>query len=222
MNILVSPSLMCADLLHLADEIEALEQAGADMFHIDVMDGHFVSNFVFGEDIVNAVRRATTLPLDVHLVVYNPHMYIERFAQAGAAVITVHQEACENISSVIRMIKECGAAPSVAINPETSIKEIEGILSEISVVNVMGICPGFAGGTLIPATREKIKELRGVIQKKDIRLDIQIDGGVNRDTVSSIVDAGANVIIVGRQMLFSNPRDKYKDVITFLKGLPCG
>jgi len=222
MEIRVSPSLMCADLLRLGDEIEALEKAGADMFHLDVMDGHFVPNFVFGEDMVKAVRRGTDLPLDVHLWIYNPEKHIARFAEAGASVITVHKETCEDVRSVIHAIGESGASPCVAVNPETPISEIEDILSEVSMVDIVGIGRAFAGQELAPGTIDKIKTLKELAKKKNLHLNIEIDGGVNRETVPSIVGAGANVVIVGGQMLFHKERKEYKKVIDYLKGLQCG
>ncbi len=219
MKILVSPSLMCADLLHLGEEVRALEEAGADMLHIDIMDGHFVPNFVFSEDIIKAVRSATNLPLDTHLMIYNPEKYIESFVEAGSNVIAVHQEACKDLSSVIRQIREYGAKPCITINPETSLEEIESLLPQVSMVNIMGVNPGFSGRKLVPGTIEKIRDLRRLIKGKDLNLDIEVDGGVNRKCVSLMINAGANVIVAGRQILFSRKRSQYKEIITFLKEL---
>jgi ribulose-phosphate 3-epimerase len=221
MKIKVSPSLMCADLLHLAEELAALEEAGADMLHLDVMDGHFVPNFVFGEDMVKAVRKGTGLPLDVHLAVDRPKRFIERFVQAGADIITIHTEACEDIAGVIEAIRSSGARPCVAVKADTGIDELEEVLPRVSMVDVMGIRSAFAGQQLSPATTDRIKALRKMAGRLHQALDIEIDGGVNRDTVTSVVAAGANVVILGRQMLFHEERNRYKEVIEFLKGLQC-
>ena len=221
MDILVSPSLMCADLLHLEDEIRALEEAGTDMFHLDIMDGHFVHNFVFGEDIVKAIRKATGLPLDTHLVIYNPEKYIERFVKAGSNIITVHQEACKDLSSIIQQIRECGAKPCIALNPETPLKKIESLLPQLSMVNIMGVNPGFSGQKMVSGTIEKIGNLRQLVRERDLDLDIEIDGGVNRETAPLMINAGANVIVIGRTILFSKERSQYKEVVTFLKKLRC-
>ncbi|MEK6646488.1 MAG: ribulose-phosphate 3-epimerase [Candidatus Firestonebacteria bacterium] len=218
MSILVSPSLMCADLLNLGCELKSLKKAGVDMFHIDVIDGHFANNFAFGEDIVKAVRKATDLPLDIHLMVYNPEKYVKRFIDAGANIITIHLEACKNdIHSVIRLIKNDGAKVSLAINPETPIRDFENIFGQISILNVMGVPPGFAGCKLSPGIIKKIKNVRKLITKKKLDLDIQIDGGVNNETVSQLVNAGVNILIVGRQILFKHSSNQYKRIINFFK-----
>ncbi len=219
MNILVSPSLMCADLLHLGEEIKALEKAGVDMFHLDIMDGRFVPNFAFGEDIVKAVRKATNLPLDIHLLIYNPEKYIERFVEAGSDIITVHREACSNAYSAVVIIKKHGVKACLAINPETPLREIDVILPEISMVDIMGVNPGFTGKNLAPGIIEKIRALRELVEEKNLNLDIEIDGGVNRESVPLLVNAGVNVVVVGRQILFSKKKSQYEGVITFLKEL---
>ncbi|MDP3238248.1 MAG: ribulose-phosphate 3-epimerase [Myxococcales bacterium] len=194
----VAPSILSADFGRLADEVRAIEQAGADYVHVDVMDGRFVPNLTIGPLVVEAVRKATTLPLDVHLMIVEPERYIGDFAKAGASIITVHQETCPHLHRTLQQIRAAGAKPSVVLNPSTPLVTIEEVLTEVDQVLLMSVNPGFGGQTFIEATVDKVKRLRAMLDAKGLSaVDIEVDGGINADTAKRVVAAGASVLVAG-------------------------
>jgi ribulose-phosphate 3-epimerase len=194
----VAPSILSADFGRLADEVRAIEQAGADYVHVDVMDGRFVPNLTIGPLVVEAVRKATTLPLDVHLMIVEPEKYIGDFAKAGANIITVHQETCAHLHRTLQQIRAAGAKPSVVLNPSTPLVTLEEVLTEVDQVLLMSVNPGFGGQRFIEATVDKVKRLRAMLDAKGLSgVDIEVDGGVNADTAKRVVAAGATVLVAG-------------------------
>ena len=207
----IAPSILSADFERLGDEVKAVEAAGADWIHADVMDGHFVPNITFGPLIVEAVRRVTALPIDVHLMIENPNNYIPAFARAGADYISVQIESCVHLNRSIHLIRECGAKPGVVLNPSTPLQLIEWIIEYVDYVLVMSVNPGFGGQTFIPNSLDKIKELRRMIHNRELSTLIEIDGGVNEKTISAIADAGVDIFVAG-SAIFGSP--DYKKTIS--------
>ncbi len=195
--VLIAPSILSADFGRLAAEIEAVTIAGADYIHVDVMDGHFVPNLTIGPLVVEAVRRATTLPLDVHLMIENADRWIADFAHAGADLIAVHAEACPHLHRTVAAIAELGKKPAVAINPATSLEAIRWVLPDVSMVLVMSVNPGFGGQRFIPGMLAKITELRRMIDERGLTVDIEVDGGIKGDNIAAVAAAGANVFVAG-------------------------
>ncbi len=194
----VAPSILSADFGRLADEVRAIEQAGADSVHVDVMDGRFVPNLTIGPLVVEAVRKATSLPLDVHLMIVEPEKYIGDFAKAGAHIITVHQETCPHLHRTLQQIRAAGAKPSVVLNPSTPLNTLEEVLTEVDQVLLMSVNPGFGGQAFIEATVDKVKRLRAMLDAKGLSaVDIEVDGGINPDTAKRVVAAGASVLVAG-------------------------
>ncbi|CAB1064377.1 Ribulose-phosphate 3-epimerase (EC [Olavius sp. associated proteobacterium Delta 1] len=206
----IAPSILSADFARLGDEVKAVEAAGADWIHADVMDGHFVPNITFGPLIVEAVRRVTRLPIDVHLMIESAEDYIPAFAKAGATYISVQIESCIHLNRSIQLIRECGAKPGVVLNPSTPLQFVEWILELVEYVLVMSVNPGFGGQAFIPNSLDKIKELRRMIQNRKLNTLIEIDGGVNEKTISEIADAGVDIFVAGSAIFGS--RD-YKETI---------
>ncbi|NQT68182.1 MAG: ribulose-phosphate 3-epimerase, partial [Desulfobacteraceae bacterium] len=201
---LIAPSILSADFSKLGDEIRAVEAAGADWIHIDVMDGHFVPNITIGPLIVEAARRVTALPLDVHLMIENPERYIKDFADAGADLIAVQAETCVHLHRTVQMIKEIGLRAGVVLNPSTPLSAVEWVLNNVDFVMIMSVNPGFGGQDFIPNSLDKIRELRGMIQKNGLSTLIEIDGGVNEKTIKNISDAGVDVFVAG-SAIFGSP-----------------
>jgi len=195
-------SLACADPLHLAREIEAIEAAGIDMIHIDVMDGSFVPNLALSIDLVRAVRRITDLPMDAHLMMVDPARYIEPFAEAGADLIVVHQEACTHLQRTLAAIRALGVGAGVALNPATSLKMLEYVLDDIDLLLIMTVNPGFVGQKLVPATVGKIADARRMLAAHNRPIDIQVDGNVSLDNAHAMVAAGANWLVGGTSSIF--------------------
>jgi ribulose-phosphate 3-epimerase len=211
----IAPSILSADFARLGDEIKDVEIGGADYIHVDVVDGHFVPNITIGPLIVEAIRPITKLPLDVHLMIENPDQYIEAFAKAGADYITVHVEACKHLHRTIHFIKSFGVKAGVVLNPATPVETIQHILSDVDMVLLMSVNPGFGGQAFIPEVTQKIKTLRRMIDEKGLQVEIEIDGGVNEETGKLCIEAGATVLVAGSAIY--NQKDRAK-AIAALKG----
>jgi len=196
-HILIAPSILAADFTRLGAQIAAAQEAGADLIHVDVMDGRFVPNITMGPLIVEAARRATSLPLDVHLMIVEPEKHIGAFVQAGADRITVHVETCPHLHRVVQQIREAGARPAVALNPHTPAIMVEEILPFVDMVLVMTVNPGFGGQQFIPQTVRKIEQIRTAIVQRSLAVDIQVDGGIDLQTAPQVVAKGANVLVAG-------------------------
>ncbi|MEE8580796.1 MAG: ribulose-phosphate 3-epimerase, partial [Myxococcota bacterium] len=193
----IAPSILSADFRRLGDELEAIEQAGADWVHIDVMDGHFVPNITIGPLIVDAVRRATSLPLDVHLMIEAPERFVAEFVEQGAATLSVHVEACPHLHRTLDQIRQSGARAGVVLNPGTPASSIESILGDVDQVLVMTVNPGFGGQKFIASMLPKIETLRRWIDDRQLHVDLQVDGGIGPDTIGRAAQAGADVFVAG-------------------------
>ena len=200
----IAPSILSADFGRLADEVRAVSVAGADYVHVDVMDGHFVPNLTIGPVVVAAIRKATTLPLDVHLMIENPGAYIDAFAKAGADLIGVHEEACRHLHRALQQIRQTGKRVSVTLNPHTPWQHIRYVLENVDQVLVMSVNPGFGGQAFIPNVLPKIEELREEIVRRGLDVDIEVDGGIKVDNIARVVSAGANVLVAG-SAVFEQP-----------------
>lgn len=194
---IIAPSILSADFSKLGEEVRAVERAGADWIHIDVMDGHFVPNITLGPIIAEAVNRATDLPLDVHLMIENPDRYIPAFVDAGADLISVHAETCAHLHRTIDLIRKSGARPGVVLNPATPVSALEWVLEELDFVLLMSVNPGFGGQCFIRSSLSKTRELRRMIENRNLSTLIQIDGGVNAGTIKEISDAGVDAFVAG-------------------------
>jgi ribulose-phosphate 3-epimerase len=212
----IAPSILSADFCRLGEEIMAVDCAGAEIIHIDVMDGHFVPNITIGPLVVQAARKVTKRILDVHLMVCNADQYLEAFAEAGADWITVHVEACPHLQRTITRIKELGKRPGVVLNPATPLTTLDYILDDIDLVMLMSVNPGFGGQSFIPATIAKIKTLRGLIDANNVSCDIEVDGGVSVKTIADIAAAGANIFVAGSAIYGSG---NYQNSINILRRL---
>jgi ribulose-phosphate 3-epimerase len=194
----IAPSILSADFARLAEEIKVVEAGGADLIHIDVMDGHFVPNLTIGPVVVEAIRKTTSLPLDVHLMIENPDTYISDFIKSGADSITVHAEACIHLHRTVHFIKEKGIKAGVALNPATPLTQLEEIVEDLDMVLLMSVNPGFGGQKFIPSVIPKIKSFRQILQDRDIsNLEIEVDGGIKIDNVSRVISAGADILVAG-------------------------
>ncbi len=196
-RIKIAPSILSADFSRLGEQVAEAEQGGADAIHIDIMDGNFVPNITMGPMIVEAIRRWTSLPFDLHLMIDAPDRYINDFAIAGADVITVHAEACTHLHRTVHQIREAGKKPSVAVSPATPVAAIEEVIGDIDQVLVMTVNPGFGGQSFIPSMLDKICRVRAMIQERGLEIDLQVDGGISASTAGSVVSAGANVLVAG-------------------------
>jgi ribulose-phosphate 3-epimerase len=214
MAIKIAPSILSADFGRLSEEVKAVEKAGADMIHVDVMDGHFVPNITIGPLVVSALSKITKLPLDVHLMIDNPDRYIAPFAKAGANILSIHAEASKDLEKDIELIKSLGVKAAVVINPKTGIRAIEKVLDKVAMVLLMTVNPGFEGQKFMPDVLPKIKELKQAIDSRGFDVDIEVDGGINLDTAREVVKAGANVLVAGSAIYWSKD---YKAVIDGLK-----
>ena len=197
MPIRIAPSILSADFGRLAEEVRAVEAAGADWIHVDVMDGRFVPNITIGPLVVEALRKVTRLPIDAHLMIVEPERYVEAFAKAGADLISVHAEVSPHLHRTIQAIRAAGARPSVALNPSTPLDCLEYVLGDVDMVLLMTVNPGFGGQSYIPAVTEKVRRLRRMADERGQELEIQVDGGVKASTVGEVARAGANVLVAG-------------------------
>ncbi|MFA4905729.1 MAG: ribulose-phosphate 3-epimerase [Candidatus Margulisiibacteriota bacterium] len=210
----IAPSILSADFSRLGEEIKKVEAAGADLIHIDVMDGHFVPNITIGPLVVKACRKITKLPLDVHLMIENPDRYIPDFAKAGADIITIQVEASKNLEEDIELIKRNNCRPGVVVNPKTPIESVFPVLDKIVMALLMTVNPGFEGQKFMPEVLPKIKELKKNIERRALNVDIEVDGGINPQTAKEAVKAGANVLVAGSAIFYAND---YSEIIKKLK-----
>jgi ribulose-phosphate 3-epimerase len=206
-NIKISPSILSADFSILGDEIKSLEQAGADLIHIDVMDGHFVPNITMGPPIIKMVRKCTKLPFDVHLMISPVEKYIKAFADAGSDIITIHPEATDNLKRAVGTIKSLGKKAGVSLNPKTPISALMDVINDIDLILIMSVNPGFAGQSFMSEVLPKITELRKMINDKKLKIDIEIDGGINFETAPLAVKAGANILVSGTTIFSGSLKD---------------
>lgn len=208
-NIKIAPSILSANFAKMGEEVKSLEENGADVVHCDVMDGVFVNNITFGIKMVEDLRKITTLPLDCHLMIVHPEKYVERFAKAGADIITVHYEACQdNLEDVLKLIKSTGVKCGAVINPDTPVEKIASVIPLCDMVLVMSVFPGFGGQKFIPEALNKLREVKAIADKAGKEIDIEIDGGVNIENVALVKEAGANVIVAGSAVFNAPDRAK--------------
>ena len=215
-KIKISPSILSADFSQLGNEIKRLEEGGADMIHVDVMDGHFVPNLTMGPPIIKALRKYTKLPFDVHLMISPVHKYIQDYANAGADIITIHPEATENLKESINYIKKFNKKVGVSLNPKTKINIVTNFLNEIDLILIMSVNPGFGGQKFMPEVLDKIKALKEIKEQKKLNFDIEIDGGINFDNSKLAIEAGANILVSGTT-IFKNNNGNIKKNIDLLK-----
>ena len=210
----ISPSILSADFSRLGEDVQAVDRAGADYIHIDVMDGHFVPNITIGPLVVDALRKVTDKPLDVHLMIENPDLYIPGFAKAGADIITVHQEAVPHLHRTVQLIKSLGKKAGVSLNPATPVETLDVILDELDLILIMSVNPGFGGQSFIPSALDKIRALRQRITERGLSTELEVDGGVKIDNIREVVAAGADVLVAGSAVF--NTED-YAATITALR-----
>jgi ribulose-phosphate 3-epimerase len=211
-KIQISPSILSADFSQLGVEIKRLEEGGADMIHVDVMDGHFVPNLTIGPPVIKALRKQCDLKFDVHLMISPVHKYIESYADAGADIITIHPEATDNLEASILKIRELNKKVGVSLNPESKIDLIRNFLDKIDLILIMSVNPGFGGQKFMPKVLEKIKELKKIQNEKNLDFDIEIDGGINFDNCKDAIEAGANILVSGTTIFKSNNGDIKKNI----------
>ena len=210
----IAPSILSADFSRLGEEIRAIEAGGADYVHVDVMDGHFVPNITIGPLVVEAARKVTNLPLDVHLMIENPDRYIPDFAKAGADILTVHQETVPHLHRTVQLIRSLGKKAGVSINPATPVATLDLILDDLDLVLVMSVNPGFGGQSFIPSCLGKIAALRRMIAERGLKVELEVDGGVKTDNIGRIAAAGADVLVAGSAVFGT---DDYRETIVTLK-----
>jgi ribulose-phosphate 3-epimerase len=213
---MVAPSILSADFSRLGEEIRAAEKAGADVIHVDVMDGHFVPNITIGPPVVSSVRRITDLPLDVHLMISDADRYIDNFAKAGADWITVHVEACPHLHRTIGRIKEMGKKAGAVLNPATPLVSLDEILADVDLVMLMSVNPGFGGQSFIRSSVNKIKTLRRMIDQRGLEVGIEVDGGIGPETIAEVASAGANIFVSGSAVF---GQQDYAGVIQAMKSI---
>ena len=217
-KIQVSPSILAADFSQLGNEIKRLEEGGADLIHVDVMDGHFVPNLTIGPPVIKALKKNCSIKFDVHLMISPVHKYIEAYSNAGADIITIHPEATDDLSASISKIKELKKKAGVSLNPETKVSVIKQHLEQIDLVLIMSVNPGFGGQKFMPEVLDKIKELKNIQKDKNINFDIEIDGGINFENSKIAIEAGANILVSGTTIFKSN-NGNIKKNIDLLKSL---
>ena len=204
----IAPSILAADFAKLGQEVKEVEAAGAELIHIDVMDGHFVPNISFGAIALEAIRPLSTLPMDVHLMIENPDQYIEQFAKAGADYITVHVEACRHLHRTIQLIRSFGVKPGVVLNPHTPIETIQHVLADVDMVLFMTVNPGFGGQKFIESVVPKVEALSKMVKERGLKINIEIDGGINAETIIPCAKAGANIFVAGSAIFGKEDRAK--------------
>jgi ribulose-phosphate 3-epimerase len=210
----IAPSILSADFSRLAEEVRAVEKAGADVIHVDVMDGHFVPNITIGPLVVQGLKKLTSLPLDVHLMIESPERYVDDFVQAGGTWITVHAETCPHLKRVIKRVRQLKARPGIVLKPATPLKTLFPILDEIDLVLIMSVNPGFGGQSFIPATLKKIERLRKIVDQNRYPLEIEVDGGVKVENIREVSKAGGDIFVVGTGIFKT---DDYEETIKKLR-----
>ncbi len=211
-KIKISPSILAGDFSNLGSEIKKLEDGGADMIHVDVMDGHFVPNLTIGPPVIKSLRKYTNLPFDVHLMISPVHKYIQNFSEAGADIITIHPEATKNVKDSVDLIKSLGKKVGLSLNPDTQIETIEKHLKDINLVLVMTVYPGFGGQKFISKILDKIKSLKKIKDEKNLNFEIEVDGGINFENNKLVIDAGANILVSGTTIFKDNNGDIKKNI----------
>ena len=217
MYYILAPSILAADFNNLGEEMKKTERNGAQYIHFDVMDGMFVPSISFGMPVLKSIHDTTEQIMDAHLMVQEPIRYIEAFKEAGADIVTIHLEACENVEQTIAKIRECGMKVGLSICPETSEKEVEHLLSKIDMLLVMSVHPGFGGQKFIPESLDKIRAIRKMIEEQGLNVDIQVDGGIYLTNVREVLDAGANIIVAGSALFKGDPAQNTKEFMEILK-----
>jgi ribulose-phosphate 3-epimerase len=223
----IAPSILSADFSRLGEEVRAVEEAGADVIHVDVMDGHFVPNITIGPLVVEGLRKLTSLPLDVHLMIEKPDRYVEAFAQAGSTWITFHAEVCSRLKQMIKRVRQLNVRPGVVLNPSTSLKTLYPILEEIDLVLLMSVHPGFAGQSFIPSALRKIERLRKIIDKNHYALEIEVDGGIKVENIGEVSRAGGDIFVSGSGIFKTKDygetiRKLREEIAPHPSPLPCG
>lgn len=213
-KIIIAPSLLSCDFANIEKEVKAVTAAGADWLHVDVMDGHFVNNITIGPPVVKAIKKVSSIPLDVHLMIENPEKYVDEFIKAGSDILTIHVESTKNPLEVLRKIKAQNVKPGITLRPKTDLKEILPFLDEVSLVLIMTVEPGFGGQSFMSEQVAKISQLRQEIQKRNLNIDIEVDGGINQETAKICREAGANAFVSGSYIF----RNDYKKAIDSLRG----
>ncbi|WP_404405100.1 ribulose-phosphate 3-epimerase [Jeotgalibacillus malaysiensis] len=221
----IGPSLMCADMSRLKEEVISLDKAGVDYFHLDIMDGHFVPNFTLGPDVIHQIRKLTDKPFDIHLMVQDPGRYIELFKSAGADMISIHAEADPHLQKTLQLIRSSGLKAGVALNPSTPIDQIEYVLDVVDYITIMTVNPGFAGQKFIPMMYRKIKQIAELVQKEGYQIQIQVDGNIGYDTIPGVLENGADMLVCGTSSLFKSNisrEEAMQQLSVFIDGLKEG
>ena len=211
-KIKISPSILSADFSQLGNEIKRLEEGGADMIHVDVMDGHFVPNLTIGPPVIKALKKHTSIIFDVHLMISPVHKYIEAYSEAGADIITIHPEATDDLNESILRIKELGKKVGVSLNPDTKIEMVLAFLEKVDLILIMSVNPGFGGQKFIPEVLDKVKKIKKIQLEKKLNFDIEIDGGINFENSKKAIEAGANILVSGTTIFKSNDGDIKKNI----------
>ena len=217
MKYVIAPSILSADFTQLGKDIKETEEGGPAYLHFDVMDGMFVPNISFGIPVMKSIRKATHQVMDAHLMVQEPIRYVEAFKEAGADIVTIHLEACEDVNATIAKIRECGMKVGLSICPETPVSKVENLLKDIDMLLIMSVHPGFGGQKFIPESLDKIREARKMITDQGLSVDIQVDGGIYQTNVKEVLDAGANIIVAGSAVFKGDPAENTKAMMEILK-----